>query len=372
MTGTRAKKHPPGRSSLLRAGQQSAPRQRPFLKRATLIAIVAGAVVISCLAVTQVWLSTSGIALPIYWLHDTFWLPFYSYIWVETFPWGLLWLAPLVSLLLPVVLEYVGLAPFLRRSQIVVLNRLIHGRFRGLIVVGDRLVRPFGLNTGLAAALIKEDIRTLRHALLSGPADNATDLLAQSCDRHEFALRLKSEDDALVLSALETLTLCQKHYQFEAEHARGLRKRLLMDSSAASFPSEAIAALGSPPNAEKVVEMSIALSDGNHNSQELAVACLAVALGANRDSRPEYRVWFDRWAALRVGKDQDLSRTLALAESLIAFEYWAATCESKTTGAPLPDLYTLAFEGISRERPRGETFASPFASGNSANWRRRR
>jgi len=261
---------------------------------------------------------------------------------------------------LPILLEFIGFCALLRRAQIRVLRAVIHSRFRSVISTGDRLTRAFGAPAGLAVAIVEEDLASLRHHLFSERGTDTSGLLAQCCDLHGFALSLKPDSLPLFMSALETQALCKLAKRLDTEPSQMLQKRILALGNPPANLANTIATLQKPPMVTEVLDKVAKLSEDHSSSTQLAIECLAVSLGAVTFTQPGYRVWFDQWAQFRIGINSKLARKLAEAEAMIAFEFWSAICEAATGGPPPSDLLLQAFQGVSRERSRGELFASPY------------
>lgn len=87
-----------------------------------------------------------------------------------------------------------------------------------------------------------------------------------------------------------------------------------------------------------------------------ALAALTAALLAQRHHRPECLTIFDVWARARVPPGRS-KKLLAVAESLISFEFWAWLAERSVESDPAPSLLDDALGRTSNTRSRGERFA---------------
>jgi hypothetical protein len=96
---------------------------------------------------------------------------------------------------------------------------------------------------------------------------------------------------------------------------------------------------------------------------------MQVALAMTTLGQPGFMAWFDAWARLRAGTDPTGLAALGQAETMIAFEFWAAQAEGNIQLSSTGSLQAEAFETHFGPRDRGEVFAR---TGRNAMQQRRR
>ncbi len=337
----------PGRSSLLRAGQVAMPRARRFRQRRLLTAALIGFVVFDIAIVALRLLPADGPGRLFYLVHDRVWLVAYGTVWLQFFPYGLIWLVPLCIILGLVLLEFLGLAAPFRNGQIrlieVGMDRLSPSRFIAIA----KLTHARGQ---ILAVLAERRSRAFRAALAHLEAGSSPDLT--SLVRTEYlALRLARRIDLdEVLSALEVLAL---HAWADAPLPESLINTLdARDPAADTLRQVAL----TPVSPEASLRLAARLAAAKHPATAACAALtLAIALSARQDGRPEHLRWLDAWRQRQIG---DAPPALAKAEGLIRFETWAALIEASVKRAPVPGLLGEVLGAkVFWPRPRGEVFA---------------
>lgn len=339
-----------GRSSLLRAGVADPARRRPFWRRRLVVLLVLAAPV---LLVAAVWLRLFDANLTagrvIYGLHDALWLRLHGRLWLAPYPGGLLWLAPLVLLGLLAGAEFLGLGQPLRALQVAGLN-LIVDRLPtdALIALGHAMP-----GKGQLLAVIAERQRLQRRAALQQLASGLPVDAASLCRSEELRLVFSGQTGAqAVLPAIEALVLASP--AGSAPPAEALRLRRLIDAMPAEVPGLATLALARLAPGESL-RLARLLARQPLQPAGIAAATLAIARSAQMDGRAEHGQWFATWAhRSHAGEDAALRR----AETLIAFELWAALAEAAQTRPVAAGLLGETFGADAlATAPRGEVFA---------------
>ena len=339
----------PARSSLRQAGGAAVGRRRPYERRAALLlalfAVVGGVIA----AVPGQWFEPAGLGRALYRLHDALVLPIYAQVWLAPFPGGLVWAVPAVAIAALIVVEFSGLARPMRRSQVWLLDRLLGHGFGDVLVWTDRFLRRFGLRAGLAAALVDERLADARATALErmGTHGSVPPMLI-ALARLRVLLDPDTVSDRLLLSEIMALA----DLSGPEDYAR-----------AAAVLAPLLAAMGArepqPSGPMDPRAGSAWPGETGASAETLAQQTLDVVLGIVRHRRPEALIWFDAWARAWVDPATPIAARYAMteAETLIAFEAWAALAERMATGPVAAGLLAEAFEEARGPRSRGEVFA---------------
>ena len=358
-----------GRSSMLRAGLRVPGRARPYLRRASVVAALLGLVGLLVAAVATVWFRPDGPARLIYVMHDTVWLPLRGLLWVAPFPGGLVWLVPVLGLSALVLVEYLGLAAPLRRAQTAGIGLLLRSKAAPVLVLWDGSLRRVGLRAGQVRSVAVDLRDAARIAVICAiEAGQGAGPLAALLGREQVALQLSEGRQADLVAALETLCLLRLAAVMGAGAggvaAGGVSDDALVETiarkSGLAAPKWRALAEGCRratlgPRAS--VAAADGLAGGGCDASTAAVNTLLAALAAVQTGQPCYLIWFDVWARRRAGADPAETIRLAEAESLIAFEFWAAQAEARTHHPGANDLLAEAFADHIGPRIRGEVFA---------------
>lgn len=348
-----------GRSTVLAAALRRTGRERAILLRwAGVAAVVA---VLSGLgwAVGTEALDPSGPGRALYQVHDLIWVPLWSWIWTAARPWSLIWLlAPALLALLSLV-EFLGLAQPVRGLQGLLLRALLGSRLGDALVAGQVALGP---RDGFLTRFIEADLTDLETAARRAVEEGGKpfpDRQAVAMARQATRLgRLTGDRPAVAIRLCEVGALLD----LAAPSAPGDRA---FDRYWMAEPWAEAATLIPASLAEAVRS----LRAGTMEAPALAVATLGAARLGWQGRDPRALDWFARWAEVQLAP---AVRTGALskAETLIAFEFWAAQTEAALRrdaaqhdrkawlGALLPEVGT--------DRPSGELAAAglvPFAHG---------
>ncbi|MGQ0566458.1 MAG: hypothetical protein ACT4OK_15500 [Gemmobacter sp.] len=346
-----------GRSTLLRAGLRTPGRPRRYLARALVLAVLLAAVTALVVAVATVWFRPDGPARWLYVLHDTVWLPLRGRLWVAPFPGGLLWLVPALGLSLLVLVEFTGAASPLRRVQVAGIGLALRGRFGGALVLWDGVLRSLGGRAGQVRAVAVERRDAARDAVIAAiEADAATAPAAALLHAEAVLLRLSEGTAADHVSALEAISLAR------LGGSRGSEALVAViaakaGADATHWRDKAEACRTGMPDLAEVLAAAEALATSGTPADEAAVRTLQVALAASEKRQAALLVWFDVWARRRTGTDAAAAAGLARAETMIAFEFWAARAEAAIRRPATPGLLSEAFADHTGPRLRGEVFA---------------
>lgn len=273
-------------------------------------------------------LPVDGAGRLLYALHDTLFVPVWSWVWVSAGIWSLLWIVPLLLLLCAVAVEFLGFAQPLRRLQIAGLRLYLRGPAARAALTGQQLLGWRHNREGLMVAVLEADLAgaeaTIRQALEAGRKDAATGRLVRLAVQLAY---LRAGDPLYQLRGAEHLALIEACDG--AETAARLRERL--------------AQIWSPEIARRMVDLGCAtpealpgllagLRSARLPAPDLALATLAMAR-PEALARPDLvRAWFTEWAQLRHHAPSTLPE-LAEAERMIDFEFWAARAETALIAA---------------------------------------
>lgn len=345
-----------GRSSLIDMAATAPIRLRRWNVRRGVVVAVALITVAVAWATASEALSPDGPGWLLYILHDAVWVPFWSWVWVRSGFWSLIWLAPMAVLAFVVGLEYLGLAQPLRRLQTSVL-RLVLRSWAGGAVLGFQQMLGWGRNReGLLVAILRADLlraeTAAKAAAETGGAVNPTALgrsASQLCYLH-------AQDEPTQIRVAEALALIALVAPADSTAQwRGVMRRIW-----------------SPPETDRIQALTLItpqdletlLADMRQGVVAPAILALAT-LGVARDDslqRPDLvQGWFTDWAQLR--HHTTLRRVdLAQAETLIDFEFWAARAETclaaRARAADRSGWLAGLLPGVAMHRAMGEGAAA--------------
>ncbi|MBC7140132.1 MAG: hypothetical protein H5U17_15710 [Defluviimonas sp.] len=347
-----------GRSSLLRAGFSPPSRPRNWALRYAVILTLAALMVALVLALRGEMLSPEGPGRALYLIHDELWLPLYGRVWTAIFPDAFIWLAILGGLSTLVLMEFLGIASPLRRTQVGVLSVLLRSA-PGPVLAMHRLLRAVGLRAGMAEQVLR-DMRDDALYRFTGPGAAQPDVadFRRLCDmqRLQVAFGLKTPRD--LVAVVDILGLASVKPGARDDAAEPLRR-----AAAALMPQEVpfwvdlMAPSTFPMDLSSVLQASIELETADAPPEALACQTVRIASFLATGGDETALVWFDIWARLRAGADSARAARLAEAEALCAFEYWAARAEAAVL-RHAPPLLSEAFPGLHLSRPRGEVEAA--------------
>lgn len=358
-----------GRSTLLRAGVRPPSRGRWFVRRALVVALLIAAVVLVVVAVGTVWFRPDGPARVLYQIHDLVWLPLRGWFWVAPFPGGLMWLVPAAGLILLVLIEYLGVAAPLRTAQTAGIRMALRGRAGPALVLWDGVLRGVGLRAGQVRRVAIEMRDASRSAVITAIEMGAgTGPVAALVHQETVVLRLSDGDDRDLMSAVETLCLARLG---KSPMGDVLAQTIVQKSGseASKWRAWALACQTGTLDLHAALAAAGALVRNGGDAATLAVTTMQVALGVTTLGQPGFMAWFDAWARLRAGSDQAGLAALVQAETMIAFEFWAAQAEGSIQRPGTENLLAEAFETHFGLRDRGEVFAR---TGRGALQQRRR
>lgn len=348
-----------GRSTLLRAGIISTGRPRRFASRRVFVAAVLGGMGLAIWALAHRWLGTGGLMYPIYLMHDAVWLPLQGRFWVATFPFGLIWAVPTLALTVAVVVEFLGLAAPVRRSQTAVIEALLNWGGASFLVRAHAVGRGIGLPAGQVHSVVGEKLRLERREVLNAVDGGAKPDLRRLLALQVLDLRLGNPVPGDMLRGFEVLALAQLLGQSDQSGVRHLERVLVAKTPEAELEPyvRAFAKTGKPASETAVLAAANWLATAKPDPVRAAIATLIVALAGAESGSPLILQWFDVWANLRNGKTSASSDVWATAEGSISFEFWAARAESAVRQGRPDELLLEVFGQPLGSRPHGEVMA---------------
>ena len=394
-----------GRSTLLRAGLVSAPARSPLARSAryALLAIVSVLVGFALLAIGGAFLGPLGPARPVYPMNDEVWLQLRGRFWTAIFPESLLWLAVVIGPVTLALVEFLGVASPVRRSQLFALRLMIH-HLPNLLISWQTFLRRFGMRQGLAEALLRElrDEALAEFTEIGIPDPNGLKYVRLALlQQLQICMGIRTTSDLIAI--VDVLGLAQSHVdngqpsiasgrisgriaagadgisarakasshwnhrsnrasQRAATKRKNAAERLLGEALFLDPPSvpEWIRVVDEPPwsvgirdTLEAIPRMSYPAS----SPETLACMTVGVALSILADGGSERMAWFDAWSQRRATGDVVTRSRLAAAESLCAFEFWAAKAEERSRSIASSEIFAQAFPDLDSVRERGEEFA---------------
>lgn len=309
-----------GRSTLLDMGQHPPSRERPWgLRRTVTMAMLGGVAGLWWIAANEV-LPPTGLGYLLYTAHDHLWLPFWSWVWMRSGFWSLLWFGPLAGLLLLVVIEFLGFGQPLRRLQIAALRLALRRNWtRGLLAIQQM----FGWkrqHESLLVCVIDCDLRSesakAMEAVESGKRFDVTVLC-----RMALALAyLRATSGAAQIRCAEQHLLAAMLDKDAAATLGAELRRIWGEETADRIAVKTMVA------EEEIPAVLAGLSAGEGKPDDLALQTLGIVRCAALTQTDAAGAWFTRWAQLRCRIDPRRN-DLAAAERLFEFEFWAAICE---------------------------------------------
>ncbi len=351
----------PIRSALRLATQRSPARKRRYGLRllcvAAAVALLAGLV---WLVNSRIFAPDSAIR-PLYWLHDTVYLPLYGRLWTAMFPYAMLWLIPLLLLIALLLWEFL-----LPHSPLRALHRWL---VRTLITLpfGRKIVAllPGGFSRRVVDEYLTQgmgELMLLRNAVTA--ASNAQlGLLARlvalrwhlsrkdALDELELfestaLLRMRATAPHAPLKPLmQVLATLPRPGAMTSEFALLLAEDSEAPTLAAAYGF--MARLNTPPEH---------LADVTQTPLDFAALAIHVALLSARSKNPVGGMVFAAWARGMSDRVRpDLAARLRQAQSLIRFEFWAALGDHPGTVISFDDAYAHMSPRTAPER--GDYFA---------------
>lgn len=348
-----------GRSHLLSLAEGAPLRPRPWGKRRMISLLILALLAAPMGIVAMRVLPADGAGWPLYALHDALFVPVWSWVWVSSGIWSLLWWVPLLLLFCAVAVEFLGFAQPLRRLQIAGLRLYLRSPAARAALTGQQLLGWRHNREGLMVAVLEADLTGVEaricQALEAGRKDAPTGWLARLAWQLAY---LRAEDPVCQLRGAEHLALIEACDGAEA--AARLREYLAQIWS----PEIArhMAELGCAPP-EALPGLLAGLRSARLPAPDLALVTLAMAR-PQALARPDLvRAWFTEWAQLRhhaPGGRNDLAE----AERMIDFEFWAARAETallavEQAGDPGRNGWLAGLlPGVAARRNMGERAAS--------------
>jgi hypothetical protein len=172
----------------------------------------------------------------------------------------------------------------------------------------------------------------------------------------QVVLRLSDGEDADLVSGLQALCLARV---VRDQGGAALAETIVAKAGIAApdWRARADACRNGTLDLTAALAAADGLARGNGTAVTSAVTTLQVALAVVQLGQPVYLVWFDVWARRRASADQTATAGLVQAETMIAFEFWAAQAEARIPRPAAQGLLAEAFATRIGPRIRGEVFA---------------
>ncbi|RCW80712.1 hypothetical protein [Paracoccus lutimaris] len=340
----------PGRSTVLDIGREPPLRRRPWMRRRMAVAAVLGGLVLLGWIVATEWLRPAGIGYLLYAAHDRIWLPLWSWLWLRSGYWSLLWFGPVAVMLLLALTEFLGFGTPLRRLQVAALRYGLRHNWTRALIGFQQILRWKRGHEGLLVAVIDSELRQAeaqaKAAIEAGRAADVTMLC-----RMTIGLAY------LRANAPPARTRCAEQHLLaallEPDKAAALRsdlRRIWGDETAGK-----VEAMTMIPD-EAIPDAASGLSAPGRAPADLALSTLGVVRRAVLSQPDAASAWFTQWALQRY--HPDLPREdLAQAEGMIDFEFWAAVCERAQLARARPVWLAGLLPGVDMDRPLGEVAA---------------
>lgn len=339
-----------GRSTVLDMGRTRPLRRRPWMLRRVAVAAVLGCLVLLGWIVATERLPPTGIGYLLYAAHDRVWLPLWSWLWLRSGYWSLLWFGPFSALLLLALSEFLGFGTPLRRLQVAALRYgLRHNWIRALIGFQQILGWKRG-HEGLLVAVIESELRQAesqaKAAIEAGQAQDVTIL----CRMTVCLAYLRA-------NAPMAQTRCAEQHLLAAilDPAKGADLRSELRRIWGDETADRIEAMTMIPD-KAIPDAASGLSAPGHAPDRLALLTLGVVHRAILSQPDAASAWFTQWALQRYRPDIPRD-DLAQAEGMIDFEFWAAICERALIARPRPGWLAGMLPGVGMDRPLGEVAA---------------
>lgn len=314
-----------GRSTLLDMERQPASRERPWaLRRVVTLALLGCGTGLWWIVANEI-LPPTGPGYLLYAAHDHLWLPFWSWVWMRSGFWSLLWFGPLAVLLVLVLVEFLGLGQPLRRLQVAALRLALRRNWtRGLLVI-QQMFGWSRQHESLLVCVIDCDLRSesakAMAAVESGRGHDVTVLCRMIL---ALAYLRATSGAAQIRCAEQHLLAAMLDRDTAVALGTGLR-RIWGDETADRIEAKTMIA-------DEEIPVAIAgLSARDGKPDDLALLTLGIVRCAILTQPDAAGAWFTRWAQLRCRIDPRRN-DLAAAERLLDFEFWAAVCEGALAG----------------------------------------
>jgi len=343
------------RSRVLALHAPAPSRARVWWKRRITMLMTVLVVAMPVFAVVTEALSPDGVGWLLYSLHDSIWLPFWSFVWVRAGIWSLIWWLPVSALAGLTLVEFLGLGQPLRRLQTAVLRGLLRSPVSPLVLAAQQRLGWQHNREGLLVSVLESELLVAEAALRAAAEAGGTADTARVSRLMTQLAYLRAADPARQVRCAECLMLIGLFA--EPDHVFALRTKL--DRIWPEADGARIKALLWHDTANPVPLFDI-LRKPDSVAFDLALANLAFARAESLVRSDLVRVWFEEWARLR--HDPRLSnRALPEAERMIDFEFWAARAEAgiaarEVTGDRKGWLGAL-LPGVAMRRPMGERAA---------------
>ena len=404
-----------GRSTLLRAGLVPDPVRSPLARMARYAALAIRYAALAALAATSVvavlsileigvaWLDPLGPARPIYLMHDEVWLQLRGRFWTAIFPENLLWLTAVIGSVALALVESLGIASPVRRSQLFALRLAIH-HLPNLLISWQSFLRRFGMRQGLAEALLREmrDEALAEFTEIGNPDPHGLKFVRLAF-LQQLQICMESSKNSDLIAIVDVLGLAQSYVhdgrpsiasgrpsgriaagtgekpgrangssrrsrrEYKVSRRAAARRmnaaeRLLGEALLLDLPMvpDWLRIVDEPPwsaGIKETLEAIPRMADPASSPETLACMTVGVALSILADGGAERMAWFDAWSQRRVTGDAGTRSRLAAAESLCAFEFWAAKAEERARSPGSSDIIAQAFPDLESVRERGEEFA---------------
>jgi hypothetical protein len=370
-----------GRSRLLRTGVAGGGARRPFLRRALILLAVLGPVVALSVAVAARLLPLDGPGRIAYLAHDRLWLPARAQVWTRIYPYGFLWLVPLVLLGFAALVEWLSPVSLIRGTHRRAVLRASRGGIgRWILLRAASALRRVGITPGFAATVIEESLVEARAPLLEALREGRSGDAARAADLAALWLRLDPGNIA-ALAAAQELAALSLIADARATPPRPLAhsappRTALIEAMAQAWPHipplpapetgpdgrPALPGVATPDGARQTATEVLAGIEADPDSPEALPALLALVLTGGLAAglgRPEAGLAvFDLWRRVRLGARADLAARMAWAEMLVSFGFWAGLAEPVRGLPDRPDLLTGLLAAETRQQPLGEGFAT--------------
>lgn len=339
-----------GRSTVLGMGRARPLRRRPWMLRRMAVAAVLGCLILLGWIVATQWLPPTGIGYLLYAAHDRVWLPLWSWLWLRSGYWSLLWFGPFAVLSLLALSEFLGFGTPLRRMQVAVLRYgLRHDWIRVLIGFQQILGWKRG-HEGLLVAVIDSELQQAesqaKAAIEAGQAQDVTML----CRMTVGLAYLRANAPLAKTRCAEQHLLAAMLDPAKGTDLRSELRRIWGDETAGR-----IEAMTMIPD-EAIPGAASGLSAPARAPDALALLTLGVVHRAILSQPDAASAWFTQWALQRC-RPEIPRDDLAQAETMIDFEFWAAICERAMLARARPDWLAELLPGVEMDRPLGEVAA---------------
>lgn len=371
-----------GRSRLLRAGLAGTGPTRPFLRRALILLALTGPMVALAVAVSLRLLPLDGPGRLAYLAHDRLWLPARAQLWTRTYPFGFLWLVPLLMLGLAALVEWLLPVSMIRGVHRRAVQRACRGGVgRWLLLSASGGFRRIGLTPGFAATVVEETLITRRAPLLEALRDRRP--LVEMNQAADLALlwlhltpdNLRAAAAALEIAALSLVANARATPRGSLDPGQPPRAELAsalarVRPDLAPLPVPGIGSDGlitlagftSPAAAQATAAAALAAAEEAPSDPDavlgLSILILSAGLAAGLDNPENGLPAFDLWRRVRLGAEPVLAGRMAQAETLLQFGFWSALSDPMPPRPDADDLLSDLLHAETRHQPLGEGFAN--------------